>query len=200
MAATLTGKPETNSKSLELDDDNSNCRETDDQILEKSKMNKKYDPDEKNETFRVVGINGVTYETRDDLIHVSYLDSLIINIEYDDRLALADNKELKKRFKEHVLNNNKGKIVIDFKKQWEADIDEFKMVPTDLILVLRNEDDLDVLKKDMISYFRKKSFTVDIRPISGGEAINFDLKHTPTADGKVVSLKVPVKLYKIFRG
>ena len=69
------------------------------------------------------------------------------------------------------------------------------MVPTDLILVLRNEVDLDVLKKDMISYFKKKSFTVDIRPISGGEAINFDLKHTPTADGKVVSLKVPVKLY-----
>ena len=103
--------------------------------------------------------------------------------------------KLKKRFKEHVLNNNKGKIVIDLKKQWEADTDEFKMVPTDLILVLRNEDDLDVLKKDMISYFKKKSFAVDIRPISGGEAINFDLKHTPTADGKVVSLKVSVKLY-----
>ena len=77
----------------------------------------------------------------------------------------------------------------------EADTDEFKMAPTDLILVLRNEHDLDVLKKDMISYHRKKSFTVDIRLISGGEAINFDLKHTPTADGKVVSLKVPVKLY-----
>ena len=178
MAASLTSRPETNSKSLELDDDNSNSQETDDQILEKSKINKEYDPDEKNETFRVVGIKGVTYETRDDLIRVSYLNSLIINIEYDDRLALADNKELKKRFKEHVLNNNKGKIVIDFKKQWEADIDEFKMVPSDLILVLRNEDDLDLLK----------SFTVDIRPINGGEAINFDLKHTPTADGKVISI------------
>ena len=47
----------------------------------------------------------------------------------------------------------------------------------------------------MISYFKKKIFTVDIRRKSGGEAINFDLKHTPTADGKVVSLKVPVKLY-----
>ena len=69
------------------------------------------------------------------------------------------------------------------------------MVLTDLIPVLRKEDDLDVLKKDMISYFKKNSFTADIRSISGGEAINFDLKHTPTADGKVVSLKVPVKLY-----
>ena len=137
MAARLTGRPETNSRSLELDDDNSNSQETDDQILEKSKINKEHDPDEKNETFRVVGINGVTYETRDDLIRASYLDSLIINIEYDDRLALADNKELKKRFKKHVPNNNKGKIVIDFKKQWETDTDEFKMVPTDLILVLR---------------------------------------------------------------
>ena len=47
----------------------------------------------------------------------------------------------------------------------------------------------------MISYFKKKSFTVDIRLISGGEAINFDLKHTATASGKVVSLKVPVKQY-----
>ena len=94
MAARLTGRPETNSKSLELDDDNSNSQETDDQILKKSNINKEDDPDEKNETFRVVGINGVTYETRYDLIRVSYLDSLMINIEYDDRLALADNKEL----------------------------------------------------------------------------------------------------------
>ena len=69
------------------------------------------------------------------------------------------------------------------------------MVPTDLILVFRNEDDRDVLKKDMMSYFKKKSSTVDTCPISGGEGIEFDLKHTPTADGKVVSLKVPVKLY-----
>ena len=44
-----------------------------------------------------------------------------------------------------------------------------QMVPTDLILVLRNEDDLDVLKKNMISYFKKKSFTVDVRTISGGK-------------------------------
>ena len=86
MAARLTGRPESNSKSLDLYDDNSNCQETDDQILEKSKINKEDDPDEKNETFRVVGINGVAYETRDDLIRVSYLDNLIINIECETDL------------------------------------------------------------------------------------------------------------------
>ena len=111
MEARLTGSPEANSKSLKLDDDNSNSQETDDQILEKSKINKEDDPDEKNETFRVVGINGVTYETRDNLIRVSYLDNLIINIEYDDRFALADNKELKERFKEHVLIITRGKLL-----------------------------------------------------------------------------------------
>ena len=111
-AARLISRPEANSRSLELDDDNSNSQKTDDQILEKNKINEEDDPDEKNEAFRVVGINCVTYETRDNLVRVSYLDSLIINIEYDDRLALADNKELKNFSKNVFLIITRGKLLL----------------------------------------------------------------------------------------
>ena len=44
-----------------------------------------------------------------------------INIEWDERLNLQENKKRKKKIKEKLLMANKGKFIVDYKKIWNQD-------------------------------------------------------------------------------
>ena len=65
---------------------------------------------------RIVGLKETEDVKEENLFKVTYINSNCLQITYDERLSLPDNnKDLKKRLKEKVLHNNKGKLVIDYK-------------------------------------------------------------------------------------
>ena len=128
---------------------------------------------------------------------VTYINSNCLQITYDERLSLPDNKDLKKQLKEKVLHNNKGKLVIDYKSTYFTQSNSYILIPTDMILVLKENQELGKVKTAMISYFKEKDFTVELKPISGGESITFETVISGQ-DGRFCPLKIPVKMY--FKG
>ena len=60
-----------------------------------------------------------------------------------------------------------------------------------MILVLKENQQLGKLKTAMIRYFKEKDFTVELKPISGGESITFEAVISGQ-DGKFNALKIPV--------
>ena len=71
------------------------------------------------------------------------------------------------------------------------------LIPTDMTLVLKENQELGKIKTAMIRYFKEKDFTVELKPISGGESITFE-SVISGQDGKFFPLKIPVKMY--FKG
>ena len=63
---------------------------------------------------RVTGLNAAEDVIEEELIRLSHLPNDRIDINYDEKLSLPSNKDLKKRFKEKVLKTNKGKLVTDY--------------------------------------------------------------------------------------
>ena len=43
-----------------------------------------------------------------------------------------------------------------------------------MILILKENQELGKIKATLISYFKEKNFTVDLKPINGGEFIIFE--------------------------
>ena len=66
-----------------------------------------------------------------------------------------------------------------------------------MTLVLKENQELGKIKTAMIRYFKEKDFTVELKPISGGESITFETVISGQ-DGKFCPLKIPVKMY--FKG
>ena len=83
---------------------------------------------------RVIGLNGAEDVKEEELIQLSHLRNDRININYDERLSLPWNKNLKKRLKEEVLKNNKGKLSTDYKRKYSVDFDTCTFVPADMIM------------------------------------------------------------------
>ena len=110
---------------------------------------------------------------------------------------MPDNKDLKKRLKEKVLLNNKGNLVIDCKSTYSTQSNSYILIPTDMILVLKENQELGKIKTAMVRYFKEKVFTVELKPISGGESVTIETVISGQ-DGKFSPLKIPVKMY--FKG
>ena len=72
-------------------------------------------------------------------------DNCAMNIEWDERLNLQENKERKKKIKEKLLMANKGKFIVDYKKIWNQD-NTYNYIPTDILCILKDEDVLDKVK------------------------------------------------------
>ena len=142
---------------------------------------------------RVIGLNGAEDVKEEKLIQLSHLPNDRIDINYDKRLSLPSNKDLKKRLKEKVLKNNKGKLITDYKRKYSVDSNRCTFVPADMLMLLKEDHDLANFKSVIISYFKEKNFTVDIKPTNGGEQIT--IKSDINEDGKQSPLKIPIKLY-----
>ena len=111
-----------------------------------------------------------------------------LNIEWDERLNLNQNNDRKKKIKEKILLANKGKFVVDFNKVWSQG-DTYDLVPTDIIMILKDETDLEEYKSEMINRLKHLGFNPKISSISGGENLNFE------SICQSQSFKIPVKFY-----
>ena len=142
---------------------------------------------------RVIGLNGTEDEKEEELIQLSHLPNDRIDINYNERLSLPSNKDLKKRLKEKVLKNNDGKLVTDYKRKYSVDSNTCTFVSAEMIMLLKEDHDLSNFKSVIICYFKEKNFTIDIKPTNGGEQITFE--SDTNEDGKQSPLKIPIKLY-----
>ena len=117
----------------------------------------------------------------------------MINIEWDERLNLSENKDQKKKIKDKLLTANKGKLIVDYKKIWSHG-DTYDRVPTDILMILKDEDSLEKIKYDIINKLKSLGFSLKVSPISGVESLNFESVQS-TSDNKSQFFKIPVKLY-----
>ena len=117
----------------------------------------------------------------------------MINIEWDERLNLSENKDRKKKIKDKLLTANKGKFIVDYKKIWSHS-DTYDRVPTDILMILKDEDNLEKIKFDIINKLKSLGFSLKVSSISGGESLTFESVQS-TSDNRSQSFKIPVKLY-----
>ena len=129
----------------------------------------------------------------EDLYDIMDNSHTIMNIEWDERLNMNQNKDRKKKIKEKLLQQNKGKFVVDYKKVWNQQDGSCESIPTDIIMILKNDTNLDKFKNEMIAKLKQLGFTPKISTISGGESINFE--STVQTENKSVGFRIPVKLY-----
>ena len=73
-----------------------------------------------------------------------------------------------------MLHNNKGKLVIDYKSAYSTQSNSYIFISTDMILVLKENQELGKTKTAMIRYVKEKDFTVELKPISRGESNTFE--------------------------
>ena len=99
----------------------------------------------------------------------------------------------KEKIKEKLLTANKGKFIVHYKKIWSHG-DTNDHVPTDTLMTLKNEDNLEKFKFDIINKLKSLGFSLKVSLISGGESLNFESVQS-TSDNKSQSFKIPVKLY-----
>ena len=118
----------------------------------------------------------------------------LINIEWDERLYLTQqNKDRKKKIKEKLLQKHKGKFIVDYKKVWNQHNNTYEHMPTDIIMILKDENNIDDYKSDLINKMKLLDFSPKISIVNGGESINFEsIQHT---ENKSSMFKIPVKLY-----
>ena len=81
---------------------------------------------------------------------------------------MNQNKARKKKIKEKLLQQNKGKFVVDYKKVWNQHDGSCESIPTDIIMILKNDTNLDKFKNEMIAKLKQLGFTPKISTISGG--------------------------------
>ena len=66
-------------------------------------------------------------------------------------------------------------------------------MPTDIIMILKDENNIDDYKSDLINKMKLLDFSPKISIVNGGESINFEsIQHT---ENKSSMFKIPVKLY-----
>ena len=129
----------------------------------------------------------------EDLYNIMDSNHTIMNIEWDERINMNQNKDRKKKIKEKLLQQYKGKFVVDYKKVWNQQDGSCESIPTDIIMILKNDTNLDKFKNEMIAKLKQLGFTLKISTISGGESINFE--STVQTENKSVAFRIPVKLY-----
>ena len=95
---------------------------------------------------RIVGLKETEDIKEENLLNVTYINSNCLQITYDEHLSLPDNKDLKKRLKEKVLLNNKRKLVIDCKSTYSTQSNSYILIPTDMILILKENQELEKIK------------------------------------------------------
>ena len=118
----------------------------------------------------------------------------LINIEWDERLHLTlQNKDRKKKIREKLLQKHKGKFIVDYKKVWNQHNNSYEHMPTDIIMILKDENNIDDYKSDLTNKMKLLDFSPKISIVNGGESINFEsIQHT---ENKSSMFKIPVKLY-----
>ena len=116
-----------------------------------------------------------------------------MNTEWDERLNMNQNKDRKKKTEEKLLQQNKGKFVIDYKKVCNQQDGSCESIPTDIIMILKNYTNLGKFKNEVIAKLKQLGFTPKISTISGEESINFE--STVQTENKSVAFRIPVKLY-----
>ena len=79
----------------------------------------------------------------------------IMNIEWDERINMNQNKDRKKKIKEKLLQQNNGMFVVDYKKVWNQQDGSCEPIPTDIIMILKNDTNLDKLKNEMIAKLKE---------------------------------------------
>ena len=111
--------------------------------------------------------------------------SNLITLEWDERLQFSDNTERKKKIKEKFLMKHKGMFIVDPKKIWNHNGDTYSMIPTDLIMILKDRMTIEEIKKKLIGNFNELGFNLKISTVNGGESLNF----------QSLKVKITIKLY-----
>ena len=60
-------------------------------------------------------------------------------MEWNERLQFSDNTERKKKIKEKLLMKHKVMFIVDNKENWNHNGDTYSMIPTDLIMIFKDE-------------------------------------------------------------
>ena len=71
-----------------------------------------------------------------------------------------------------MLTANKGKFIVQYKKIWSHG-DTNDHVPTDILMILKDEDNLEKFKFDIINKLKSLGFSLKVSLISGGESLSF---------------------------
>ena len=83
----------------------------------------------------------------------------------------------------------------DYKRKYSVDSDTCTFVPADMIMLLKEDHELSNFKSVIMSYFKEKNFTVEIKPTNGGEQITFESDTNENSNQS--PLKVPIRNKKI---
>ena len=136
----------------------------------------------------------ITDLTDEDLYTYLEESDTLINIEWDERLYLTQQKKDRKRkIKEKLLQKHKGKFIVDYRKVWNQHNNSYEHMPTDIIMIQKDENNIDDYKSDLINKMKLLDFSPKISIVNGGESINFEsIQHT---ENKSSMFKIPVKLY-----
>ena len=129
----------------------------------------KFSPDE--DTIDSVGMEdndvlSTNYSMKFDISNVNdedlyqYIDcgNNMISIEWDERVNLSENRDRKKKIKEKLLTANKGKFILDYKKIWSHGI----------LMTLKDEDNLEKFKFDIINKLKSLGFSWMFHPLVEG--------------------------------
>ena len=99
--------------------------------------------------------------------------SNLITLEWDQRLQFFANTETKKKIKEKLLIKHKGMFIVDYRKIWNHNGDTYSMIPTDLIMILKDQVTIEEIKKKLIGKLNELGFNLKISTLNGGESFNF---------------------------
>ena len=108
------------------------------------------------------------------------------------------NKYVKKKTKDKLVEKYKGNVIVDTKHELDledrANGDKYVLIPTNLVWILNEDEDIADFKKKIIDTFSSHGFTTEISNISGGEHIKLDSKPISN-ERSLSSLQVHVRLF-----
>ena len=113
---------------------------------------------------------------------------IMINIQWDKRMHVRENKDRRKKIEDKLLLTHRGKFMVDYKKLWGKD-NSYDLIPTDNVCILKEEDNLEKTKELIIAKLKSVGFNLKISTINGGETLHFE------SDSNNQSSKILVKLY-----
>ena len=109
----------------------------------------------------------------EEFYHYVELDNNMINIQWDEKMHFRENKDRRKKIKDKLLLSLRGKFMVDYKKLWGKD-NSYNLIPTDIVCILKEEDNLEKTKELIITKLKSVGFNLKISTINGEEILNFE--------------------------
>ena len=89
----------------------------------------------------------------------------VIKVHFEDNVSNTTEKHAK----EAILINNKGKVIVDTKREFNTKTESFHLVSCDAIVIVQGAQLVQSFKLDLINYYKSKYNVKSPYEIPGGE-------------------------------